>query len=78
MIAEKTEKKIDDARAGYTPVARHVSVLFFNISELAAIEPMYQVRGGGVVWCVGLGWCGALGWCRAVGIEETRKHATYG
>jgi dynein heavy chain, axonemal len=42
VIAEKTEKKIDDARAGYTFVARHVSVLFFNISELAAIEPMYQ------------------------------------
>ncbi len=44
VVAEKTEKKIDEARAGYKPVARHVSVLFFNISELAAIEPMYQVR----------------------------------
>ncbi|KAJ9532946.1 hypothetical protein QJQ45_018033 [Haematococcus lacustris] len=42
VIAEKTERKIDEARAGYKPVARHVSVLFFNISELAAIEPMYQ------------------------------------
>ncbi len=42
MVAEKTEKKIDEARMGYKPVARHVSVLFFCISELAQIEPMYQ------------------------------------
>lgn len=42
MIAEKTEKRIDEARSGYKPVARHVAVLFFNISELADIEPMYQ------------------------------------
>ncbi len=47
MTAEKTERKIDDARAGYKPVARHVAVLFFCISELAAIEPMYQVRRPG-------------------------------
>lgn len=44
VIAEKTERKIDDARMGYKPAARHVSVLFFTISELAAIEPMYQYR----------------------------------
>ncbi len=48
VVAEKTEKKIDTARLGYKPVARHVSVLFFTISDLAAIEPMYQVRGKGV------------------------------
>jgi dynein heavy chain len=47
VTAEKTERKIDDARAGYKPVARHVAVLFFCISELAAIEPMYQVRRPG-------------------------------
>ena len=29
---------------GYKGVARHVSVLFFTISELASIEPMYQYR----------------------------------
>eukprot|EP00878_Enallax_costatus_P032417 GHUV01035625.1.p1 GENE.GHUV01035625.1~~GHUV01035625.1.p1 ORF type:complete len:437 (+),score=126.79 GHUV01035625.1:1963-3273(+) len=42
QVAERTEKKIDEARAGYKPVAQVVSVLFFVISELAAIEPMYQ------------------------------------
>lgn len=51
VIAEKTEKRIDEARAGYKPVARHVAVLFFNISELANIEPMYQYSLG---WFVNL------------------------
>ena len=41
-IAEATEQKIDKARLGYKPVAVHSSVLFFSISDLANIEPMYQ------------------------------------
>jgi dynein heavy chain len=41
-VAEKTEKMIDEARAGYTPIAKHASALFFCISELCNIEPMYQ------------------------------------
>lgn len=32
-------------------MARHVAVLFFNISELANIEPMYQYS---LVWFVNL------------------------
>ncbi|KAL3678222.1 hypothetical protein R1sor_021178 [Riccia sorocarpa] len=40
--AVKTEAKIDDARKGYVPVARHVGKLFFTISSLASIDPMYQ------------------------------------
>ncbi|KAL0050690.1 hypothetical protein WJX82_005287 [Trebouxia sp. C0006] len=51
QIAQRTEKKIDEARLGYKPVARHVAVLFFNISELANIEPMYQYS---LVWFVNL------------------------
>jgi len=92
QVAERTEKKIDEARAGYKPVAQvceaiesvthlprsHmrdtslcasvpvgacrcrvcccccaqvVSVLFFVISELAAVEPMYQYS---LAWFVGL------------------------
>ncbi|PNH07360.1 Dynein heavy chain 7, axonemal [Tetrabaena socialis] len=42
QIADKTERTIDETRLGYKAVARHVSVLFFCISDLAAIEPMYQ------------------------------------
>eukprot|EP00743_Colponemidia_sp_Colp-15_P006911 GILK01007459.1.p1 GENE.GILK01007459.1~~GILK01007459.1.p1 ORF type:complete len:1899 (+),score=393.41 GILK01007459.1:93-5789(+) len=41
-IAEETEVRIDEARAGYTPVAARASVLFFCITDLANIDPMYQ------------------------------------
>jgi dynein heavy chain len=40
--AEKTEVKIDEIRLGYAPVAGYGSILFFCISDLANIEPMYQ------------------------------------
>lgn len=42
IIAEKTEKEIDEARIGYQPVALRSSGLFFCISDLANIDPMYQ------------------------------------
>eukprot|EP00049_Salpingoeca_infusionum_P016530 m.339145 g.339145 ORF g.339145 m.339145 type:complete len:4022 (-) comp16092_c0_seq1:259-12324(-) len=42
QVAEETEVKIDTARAGYTPIAAHSSVLFFTIAQLASIDPMYQ------------------------------------
>lgn len=48
-IAEETEQKIDIARMGYKPIAIHSSVLFFSISDLANIEPMYQYS---LVWYV--------------------------
>lgn len=41
-IADETEVKIDEARMGYQPIAIHSSVLFFTITDLANIEPMYQ------------------------------------
>ncbi|XP_028407226.1 dynein heavy chain 3, axonemal-like [Dendronephthya gigantea] len=41
-IATKTEKEIDQTRNGYQPVAKHSSILFFTVSSLANIEPMYQ------------------------------------
>ncbi|KAJ3201941.1 Dynein heavy chain 7, axonemal [Entophlyctis luteolus] len=41
-IAEETEKKIDETRDSYRPIASHSSVLFFCIAELANIENMYQ------------------------------------
>ena len=40
--AEETEKNIDKMRLQYKPVATHSSVLFFTITDLANIEPMYQ------------------------------------
>ncbi|GAB1862505.1 Dynein heavy chain 3, axonemal [Camponotus japonicus] len=41
-IAMKTSAEIDKARNGYQPVSKHGAVLFFCISELANIDPMYQ------------------------------------
>ncbi|XP_053147136.1 dynein axonemal heavy chain 12 isoform X3 [Hemicordylus capensis] len=42
QIAEKTEVKIAQSREGYRPIAKHSSVLFFSIADLANIDPMYQ------------------------------------
>ncbi|XP_012147752.1 dynein heavy chain 3, axonemal isoform X3 [Megachile rotundata] len=41
-VAVKTSIEIDNARNGYKPVSEHGSVLFFCISELTNIDPMYQ------------------------------------
>ncbi|XP_074179212.1 dynein axonemal heavy chain 3 [Rhinolophus sinicus] len=41
-IASVTEMQIDATRLGYKPVAVHSATVFFCISDLAHIEPMYQ------------------------------------
>ena len=41
-ITSKTEEEIDLTRNGYRPFANHSSILFFVISDLANIDPMYQ------------------------------------
>lgn len=41
-IAESTQIEIDKTRNGYKPVAVHGSILFFCISDMANIDPMYQ------------------------------------
>jgi len=50
-IATRTEVEIDTTRNGYRPVAVHSSILFFCISDLANIEPMYQYS---LVWFINL------------------------
>lgn len=40
--AEKTERKIDEARSSYKPAALHVAVLYFVVADMANIDPMYQ------------------------------------
>lgn len=42
VIAVLTETEIDTARQEYVPVAKHSAVLFFCITELSSIDPMYQ------------------------------------
>ncbi|XP_057653134.1 dynein axonemal heavy chain 3 [Diorhabda carinulata] len=49
--AAVTEKEIDTARNGYVPVSKHSSVLFFCISDLTNIDPMYQYSLG---WFINL------------------------
>lgn len=51
MVAEVTEKQIDSARSGYIAIAKHATILFFTIVELANIDPMYQYSLG---WFVNL------------------------
>lgn len=42
LVAVVTEREIDEARQKYVPCAAYSSVLFFCITELANIDPMYQ------------------------------------
>ena len=41
QAAEQTEKDIDLTRAEYVPVAVNTQILFFCVSDLANIDPMY-------------------------------------
>uniref|UniRef100_A0A803W9U6 Dynein axonemal heavy chain 3 n=1 Tax=Ficedula albicollis TaxID=59894 RepID=A0A803W9U6_FICAL len=50
-IASVTEQEIDSTRMGYKPVAVHSAVVFFCISDLANIEPMYQYS---LIWFINL------------------------
>ncbi|XP_033102995.1 dynein heavy chain 12, axonemal-like isoform X1 [Anneissia japonica] len=50
-IAEETEKKLNESRAGYRPIAKHSSILFFSIADLPNIDPMYQYS---LTWFVNL------------------------
>jgi dynein heavy chain len=50
-IAEETERKIEQSRAGYRPIATHGSILFFSITDLPNIDPMYQYS---LIWYVNL------------------------
>eukprot|EP00794_Sanderia_malayensis_P007414 gene7414-8234_t len=50
-VAEETEKKINQSRLGYRPIAAHSSILFFSITDLPNIDPMYQYS---LTWFVNL------------------------
>ncbi|XP_006892767.1 PREDICTED: dynein heavy chain 3, axonemal [Elephantulus edwardii] len=50
-IASVTEMQIDETRMGYKPVAVHSATIFFCISDLAHIEPMYQYS---LAWFINL------------------------
>ncbi|XP_075239189.1 dynein axonemal heavy chain 7-like isoform X2 [Convolutriloba macropyga] len=50
-VAEETQKKIEEARQGYKPIAVHSSILFFSIADLPNVDPMYQYS---LVWFINL------------------------
>lgn len=81
-IAASTEKLIDETRNSYKPVATHGSILFFCISDLANIEPMYQYSlmwfinlylqvGILILYIVGFFW-----WCY-YGLHHCHQHHTH-
>jgi dynein heavy chain len=41
-VAEFTERKIDEARTGYRPIAVQSSLIFFSVIALSPLDPMYQ------------------------------------
>ncbi|XP_048258404.1 dynein axonemal heavy chain 1-like isoform X3 [Haliotis rufescens] len=42
VVAEQTEKDIDQTRSQYIPVAINTQILFFCVADMANIDPMYQ------------------------------------
>ena len=50
-IAAVTEKKIERFRSDYKPIAEHSSVLYYCISDLPNVDPMYQYSLG---WFINL------------------------
>ncbi|XP_059176982.1 dynein axonemal heavy chain 1-like [Physella acuta] len=42
LVAEQTEKDIDQTRSQYIPVAINTQILFFCVADMANIDPMYQ------------------------------------
>ncbi|XP_071441952.1 dynein axonemal heavy chain 7 [Hetaerina americana] len=49
--SEETERSIDAARLAYAPLALRVAALFFCVTSLSSVDPMYQYS---LVWYVGL------------------------
>ncbi|XP_068109284.1 dynein axonemal heavy chain 1 [Hyperolius riggenbachi] len=42
QVAEQTERDIDSTRCQYVPVAVRTQILFFCVSDLSNVDPMYQ------------------------------------
>ena len=49
VAAKVTEAAVDGARVAYAPAGDFAALLFFCISDLVAIDPMYQYS---LPWCV--------------------------
>uniref|UniRef100_A0A8C9SYH1 Dynein axonemal heavy chain 1 n=1 Tax=Scleropages formosus TaxID=113540 RepID=A0A8C9SYH1_SCLFO len=51
MVAEETERDIDTTRLEYVPVAVRAQILFFCVSDLCNVDPMYQYS---LEWFLGI------------------------
>ena len=51
VIADATEKRIDEARSAYSDISWRMSINFFVIASLGNIEPMYQYS---LTWFINL------------------------
>ncbi|CAG0920877.1 unnamed protein product [Notodromas monacha] len=78
LVIAATENEIDSTRNQYKPVATHSSRLFFCISELANIDPMYQYS---LAWFVRLYEQAIVGSTKSEDIQERvtflNDHFTY-
>ncbi|XP_054732574.1 dynein axonemal heavy chain 3-like [Anastrepha obliqua] len=74
VIAVATETEIDAARQQYVPVAKHSAILFFCISELANIDPMYQYS---LAWFLNLFVNAIQKAPKSTVLEERLEHLNY-
>ncbi|XP_049894014.1 dynein axonemal heavy chain 1 [Epinephelus moara] len=67
MVAEKTEQDIDATRLQYVPVAVRTQILFFCVSDLSNVDPMYQYS---LEWFLGIFMAGIANSERADTVEK--------
>ncbi|XP_047438259.1 dynein axonemal heavy chain 1 [Mugil cephalus] len=67
IAAEKTEQDIDATRLEYVPVAVRTQILFFCVSDLSNVDPMYQYS---LEWFLGIFMAGIANSEKADTVEE--------
>lgn len=50
-VAKETEAKIETFRQSYAPIAKHSSSLYYTVTDLPNIDPMYQYS---LAWFINL------------------------
>lgn len=73
IVAEQTEKDIDATRLEYVPVAVRTQILFFCVSDLSNVDPMYQYS---LEWFLGIFLAGIANSERAGRATATQEHLT--
>ncbi|XP_065097060.1 dynein axonemal heavy chain 1 [Paramisgurnus dabryanus] len=66
-IAEATERDIDATRLEYVPVAVRAQILFFCVSDLSIVDPMYQYS---LEWFLGIFMAGIANSKKAETVKE--------